>query len=235
MKLYNATMRPGRVLEVLSMGQIRVDAPGLFSEQDKDALPPVMPWFQGGTNACSSINEGDSVWILSLDDNPQQLYWFRKDQREINGEFEDMTNVEVICNKDAGLGYASIYFSDGTGWVFRNGESAITITDDEITLKAGGSYLKVGAGGVKYGSDIDISGGEGADSDEESEKVAMHATYAEPVMDALSAITRCLDSIKQAALKNVYTLPIGMAIGNTPGMLTETAHEIVCHPLTLPD
>ena len=109
MKLNKGTMRPGTVLEVLDNGIIKASAPGLFSfVEDPALLPPIMPWFIGSnSNSFSKVNKYDEVWILNFSDNPQQLYWFRKDPVTDNNELcvpgtensimQD-ENVEIICN-----------------------------------------------------------------------------------------------------------------------------------------
>lgn len=137
MKLINGTLRPGSVLEVLENGKIKASAPGLFSSQDKDLVPPIMPFWEiigGHANAFSTPTEGDEVWILNMTDNPLQLYWFRKDDhidanKKIFAE-GGTENVEIICNRESGVGYATLYFSDGSGWVLRNDDSHLQIYPD---------------------------------------------------------------------------------------------------------
>lgn len=137
MKLINAIMRPGTILEVLDNGKIKASAPGLFVSQDKDLIPPIMPFWEligNHSNAFSSPTIGDEVWILNVSDNPLQLYWFRKDQHiDANKEiFEEggTENVEILCNRESGVGYATLYFSDGSGWILRNDDSKLQIFPD---------------------------------------------------------------------------------------------------------
>ena len=82
MKLLKGTIRPGQVLEVFENGDIKASAPGLFSFSDDPAkMPPIMAW-QIGSN-CNSFSKplvNDDVWIMNFEDNPRQLYWFRKDK-----------------------------------------------------------------------------------------------------------------------------------------------------------
>ena len=88
MKLANGELRPGVVLEVLSVdGIIKASVPGLFSSRDQELLPPIYPFGVGASNTFSTPNIGDEVWVLSFTDNLQQLYWFRKDNfSENNGK-----------------------------------------------------------------------------------------------------------------------------------------------------
>ena len=46
MKLINGIIRPGEILEVLENGKIKASAPGLFSEEDLENLPPIMPFWE---------------------------------------------------------------------------------------------------------------------------------------------------------------------------------------------
>lgn len=137
MRLINAIMRPGEVLEVLDNGQIKASAPGLFMEEDKDLNPPVFPFWElvgSHCNVFSTPKVGDEIWVLNLSDNPLQLYWFRKDNHiEHNAHiFEEggTENVEILCNMESGVGYATLYFSDGSGWMLRNDDSRLQIFPD---------------------------------------------------------------------------------------------------------
>lgn len=137
MKLLNGVLRPGLVLDILDNGQIKASAPGLFSEEDKDLNPPIRPFWElmGNFSNCFSPPKiKEEVWILNLTDNPLQLYWFRKDPTIENNQeiFEEVgsQNVEILCNKESGIGYASLFFSDGTGWILRNDDSRLQIYAD---------------------------------------------------------------------------------------------------------
>ena len=123
MKLSSATIRPGKVLEVLdNKGTIKASAPGLFTSQDKDKLPPIMhaPW-GAHPNSFTTPDEGKEVWIINFTDNKRQLYWFRKDpfdkNNSDNNNIQDEQNVEVLCSRKSGMGWATIYFSDDSGWM----------------------------------------------------------------------------------------------------------------------
>ena len=137
MKLINATLRPGNILEVLDNGKIKASAPGLFSKEDQSLLPPIRPFWEligMHSNSFSTPKVGDECWVLNLSDNPLQLYWFRKDDHvtcntQIFKE-HGYDNVEIICNRETGMSWASLYFSDGSGWVMRNDDSFIQIYPD---------------------------------------------------------------------------------------------------------
>lgn len=136
MRLAAGTLRPGIILDVIDNGKIKASAPGLFSSEDKDLIPPIMPFWEligSHANTYSTPIIGDEVWILNMNDNPLQLYWFRKDNQIDNKEIFEETgtkNVEILCNRESGIGYASLFFSDGTGWVLRNDDSRLQIYPD---------------------------------------------------------------------------------------------------------
>lgn len=220
MKFLHATLRPGRVIEVLGSGNVKVEAPGLFSEEDKENLPPVYPFFGLHANSYSEPKEQDEVWVLNFDDNPLQLHWFRKDDRRgHNDELEGEENVEIICNREAGTGYATIYFSDGTGWMFRNGESFINIeANGNIKLCASGMILHVTSSGISLGSE---------------NKSAHPAAFGDKTEEALSTIASCFSAIAQAAGSNAYTLPIKSAIGSTPSKINNQASQVPSDKITL--
>lgn len=214
-------MRPGRVIEVLDSGHVKVAAPGLFSEEDIEVLPQVMPWFGLHANTYSEPKLQDEVWVMNLADNPLQLFWFRKDDRtEHNAEIEGEENVEVLCNREAGTGYATIYFSDGTGWMFRNGESFLNIRKDgSVIINAnGGMVLHVTSSGISLGKE---------------DKSSHPGCYGDETQNALQTIASCLNAIAQAAGCNAYTLPIKAAIGATPGKLSNQATKVVSQKITL--
>ena len=220
--MLRATLRPGRVIEVLGSGNVKVSAPGLFSEEDKENLPTVMPFFGLHTNTYSEPKIQDEVWVLNVDDNPLQLFWFRKDDRAgHNDDIEGEENVEVICNREAGTGYATIYFSDGTGWMFRNGDSFINIkADGSIILDPGLDNRKIHL----CGNSISL-GSEGGS--------AHKAGYGDETRAALEMIQSCLSAIRDAATCNPYTSCIATAIGSTPENLGTQIPKTVSTNVTL--
>ena len=215
-------MRPGRVIEVLDSGNVKVSAPGLFSEEDKENLPTVMPFFGLHANSYSEPKEHDEVWVLNVTDNPLQLFWFRKDDRtEHNADLEGEENVEILVNREAGTGYATIYFSDGTGWMFRNGESFINIMSDGSILidpNMDNRVIHCCGNSISLGSE----GGS-----------AHKAGYGDETRKALDMIQSCLAAIKMAAAGNPYTMPISTAIGSIPSNLKTQITKTVSPNVTL--
>ena len=157
---------------------------------------------------------------MNFDDNPLQLFWFRKDDRtEHNSEIEGEENVEVLCNREAGTGYATIYFSDGTGWMLRNGSSFINIrADGSIIIDAGNTKLHVKGEGISLGSE---------------NKSAHPGCFGDEIKKALQMISSCLRAMRDAAQPNAYTAPIGTAIGSTPENLDQQAEAIISNKITL--
>ena len=206
MKLSKATLRPGNVLEVLDGYKIKAQAPGLFTAEDSlEDLPPIMPWPGGvNTGAWSEPEPGQEVWILNLTDNPAELFWFRKDRLE-NGSgaapatYGEVQNVEVLCDREIGPGqWATIYFSDGTGWIIRNGSVQIQLADKGIVLDAGtpGRKIEINDEGIHLG------GGP-------LEEPAVLGTKLQQVLENIYAT---LDAVANAASMNMMTAPIGTVI-----------------------
>ena len=222
MKLNKGTLRPGTVLEVFDDGCIKAAAPGLFSVTDDPAMmPPIMPWFIGNnSNAYSKPKQYDEVWILNFSDNPRQLYWFRKDN-VFNNENIPMTeeNVEVVCNRDSKGDWATIYFSDNSGWVISNGESKLQIrSDGTIMLNTDMPNRCIDING----KNISI-GSVGAS--------AHPAAYGDCVADVLNEICILLSSVGMKAMANPYTMAIGtellMKVPNITNLISDVASQHV--------
>ena len=195
MKLVNATLRPGKIMEVLENGKILAEVPGLFSSEDKDKLPPIEPMFHGAENAFSKPKQYQEVWVLNMEDNPQQLYWFRKDNLiENNKELMAEENVEILCNRAAGIGWATIYFSDGSGWVIQKESSIIQIRQDgSIVMKMDWPHrtFEISSKAINIGS-------EG--------QAAHPAAYGDKVEDILVDLCTLLKSMQLVANTNPYTV-----------------------------
>lgn len=197
MKLINGILRPGEILEVLDNGKIKASAPGLFMEDDLQLLPPIMPFWElisSHANSFSTPIVGDEVWVLNLTDNPLQLYWFRKDDHiKTNKELFDeigTANVEILCNREAGVGYASLFFSDGTGWMLRNDDSKLQIFPD--------GHIEIGMNWPHRTITIDpeaIKLGDGAHP----------AAYGDEVADVLLKICGLLQNAAIAASSTPFT------------------------------
>lgn len=209
MKLINGILRPGEILEVLENGKIKASAPGLFSEEDLENLPPIMPFWEligSHANTFSTPIKGDECWILNLTDNPLQLYWFRKDPHiEHNQDiFEEggTENVEIICNRESGVGYATLYFSDGSGWILRNDESCLQIFPDghiELGMSWPHRAIKIDSKaihlGVKFG-------------DEEAQGTHP-ACFGDLTADILNDLCSMIHAAGQLAKMSPYTAAIG--------------------------
>ena len=223
MKFANAILRPGIVEQVLVDGQIKASAPGLFSAQDLDKLPPIYPFFGGHANTYSEPVIGDEVWILNVLDNNRQLYWFRKDSfDDANGGLMQGGNVEVLCNREFGGGlWATIYFSDGSGWVIKRDDSKIQIDPDgNIILDTGIPYRCI---------DVNISGISLGSRGESSHPAA----YGDKIEDALLYIYTALEAIQLAADTNPYTKGISMALQAQLPKIEQTIPQVSSPNVTL--
>lgn len=211
MQLINATIRPGTVLEILDDGNIKASAPGLFSfVDDPSTMPPIMPWFIGNnSNAFSKLNKYDEVWIMNFSDNPQQLYWFRKDRISNNANIPmGEENVEVLCNREVAGEWATIYFSDGSGWIIGKGDSIIQIREDGsilLTNDMPNRCIDINAKNISIGSKGESS---------------HPAAYGDSTEAALMSLCVLLNSIAMKALANPYTAAIGAELfEKLPGVI----------------
>lgn len=200
MKLNKGTIRPGTVLEVLENGMIKAIAPGLFAyTDDTSKMPPIMPWFIGNNaNAFSQPKQYDDVWIMNFSDNPRQLYWFRKDNICENKNIPMLEeNVEVLCNREVGGEWCTIYFSDGSGWVIGKGESIIKIRPDGsilLTNNMPNRCIDINGKNISIGSEGESS---------------HYAAYGDSVEDVIRSLCTLLNEIGLAALSNPHTAMIG--------------------------
>ena len=220
MKLLKGIIRPGTVLEVLENGNIKASAPGLFSfEDDPSKMPPIMPWFIGNNcNTFSQPKENDDVWIMNFEDNPRQLYWFRKD-RITNNSNIDLTeeNVEILCNREVNGEWMTIYFSDGSGWVIGKGDSTIKIkSDGSIVLDTDmpNKMIDICGQGVYLGGNHET---------DEFHPVA----FADETQKVLYAIVAALKIVQQVAMVNPYTMAIGTALSSQLGTISGKIANIV--------
>lgn len=225
MKLLKATLRPGMVLEVLENGAIKASAPGLFSFEDEPKnLPPILPWQIGSNcNSFSQPKQYDEVWIMNFADNPRQLYWFRKDYVTSNNENIPMNeeNVEVLCNREVAGDWATIYFSDGSGWVIGKGESIINIGADGTILLTNGMAnrnIHISGASISLGS---------------LNRSASPAAKGDAVEDALYALCILLNKIGQTALVNPYTAAIGTTIVTELPSITKCIKDISSEHVTI--
>lgn len=225
MKLINATLRPGEVRSVEENGVIKASAPGLFSAVDPpENLPPIYPFFIGSNSRAFSLPEaGDEVWVMQFTDNPLQLYWFRKDSMSdlshlnLSGE----QDVEVLCDRESGTGWATIYFSNGSGWVLQNNDSVINIKKDgSILLSTGMPHqsIEINGKGISLGSE----GGS-----------QYSAVRGEPLIDVLNEILSALGRVGKAASANPYTASIGAVLTPLPAKTAQSVSAILSSNVTL--
>jgi hypothetical protein len=224
MQLNKGVIRPGTVLEILENGIIKASAPGLFSIVDEPAkLPKIMPWFIGNnSNSFSKLKMYDEVWIMNFSDNPQQLYWFRKDN-VMDNENIPMTdeNVEILCNREVGGEWCTIYFSDGSGWVIGKGDSIIKIRPDGSILLSTNLPNRC----------IDINGKNISIGSEG--KSAHPAAYGDKTEEVLMELCVLLNKIAISSLTNPYTFNIGNTLLTKLPKITNKISNISSEHVTI--
>lgn len=224
MRLSEGTIRPGTVLEVLENGCIKASAPGLFNfADDPNLMPPIMPWFIGSnSNTYSQPKQYDDVWIMNFDDNPRQLYWFRKDKVTDNTNLPiTEENIEILCNRDVAGEWCTIYFSDGSGWIISKGESIIQIRPD--------GSIQLNTGMDKRCIDITPAcislGSEG--------KSSHPAAYGDVVAEIFMSILATLKQVQMAATPNPYTAAIGTVLTASLPVIESKIPALVSSHVTL--
>ena len=227
MKLNEGKIRPGRVLAVVDeKGIIKATVPGLFSDQDDpDLLPPVYPYFIGNKNMFTKVKEDDSVWVMFFDDNPYELFYFRKDNiQESLSEIlnKDYENIEVITHLDNDSGYVSLYYTDGTGWILRKEDSVIQIdkTGRIILDYNGDKHRQISI------DDNSISLGTVGGS-------AEPAVLGDKLTDTLQKLYLTLKSIEEASKINPYTIAIGLAMKSSLSQYKNSIDKITSQHVTL--
>ena len=223
MKLSRGTIRPGIVLEVLKNGDIKATAPGLFNvNESPENLPPIMPWFIGGnSNTFSSVKKYDEVWVMNFSDNPQQLYWFRKDDPEKTNIPITENNVEILCNREVGGEWCSIYFSDGSGWVISKGGSIIKIRPNGSILLSTdmpNRCIDINSSSISLGS-------EG--------KSAHPAAYGDVTTDILNDICSLLSKIGSSTFFGFFMSDAAAAITSKLPGITKKISKISSKNVTL--
>lgn len=184
----------------MGQGKIKVEAPGLFAGAEKDNCPPVYPFFGQHANSYSSVKEGDEVWLLSCTDNKRQLHWIRKDDYEnTNAGLLDGENVEILMNRENGIGWATLMFENGLGWIIRNNNSIVNITSDGVLLDSGAPHRV-----IDVNNDCISLGSAG--------KSKYKAALGDEVQKALESIYALLNSLKSAANMSAYTKHLAPAI-----------------------
>lgn len=224
MKLINAILRPGEVIEAFENGTIKATAPGLFSSEDaEDLLPPIRPFNEligCHANSFSKPEKYDEVWILNLTDNPMQLYWFRKDEHEVNNSNIDTsgTQVEILCNREAGCSWASLYFTDGTGWTISYNDGRLWIDKD--------GHIELGMVGTPHRTiTIQQDGIHLGDAGGATHPVAYGDTTAELFRNVFGIFMKAM----QAAMGNPYTASLAPVFGAAAQYIPNTSDMISPH------
>lgn len=205
MRMAMCDIRPGVILKVVdNYGTIKASAQGIFSEEDDpDLLPPITQFILPSSTSFSMPHEGDNVWIWHFEDNPQELlYTFRGNTQNLNGDELDneYKDVEIQMKRKSDNGEIQVSYNDDDGYTVDNSGSQINIDnkDHEIHLKCkGGKEVSINKDGISLGKD----GGS-----------KYKAVCGEELIKSLDDIKNVLNAIKDAAMGNPYTMPIGTAM-----------------------
>lgn len=216
MDLSRATLRPGTVRAVGPKNTIKVSAPGLFSAEDSpENLPPVKLFSPTAANSITSVKELDEVWVLSFDDNPEALYWMRKDDsfdaEEDRKALDDLDEKEkamqpgkapeVVFNKNDKGSQGSLYFSEESGMVMKKDKSYVNIEkggDINMAIDYPGRAIKIAKEGITIG---------GSDAAK-----PQPAVLGENLQDVIDLLTEAIATIQGAAKKSPYTMQIALAL-----------------------
>ena len=150
MELSQVSMRPAKVLKVVDVvGTIKVSAPGIFTEvDDPDLMPPVYPLFTVSSNSFSTPLVGENVWLLTVRNNPEELFYVRMvDPKNMTNDISNIQGddeIECLLRKQADNGWGELYFSSGEGWVVANGTCKAVI-DNGGNINLIGQSVKLGS------------------------------------------------------------------------------------------
>ena len=227
MRLDEGKIRPGRVLSVVNeLGIIKASVLGLFSDQDDpDKMPPIYPFFIGNKNSFTKVNEDDPVWVMFFDDNPYELFYFRKDNIEENLREilnKDYENIEVLTSLENDWGYVQLYYTDGTGWVLRKEDSIIQIDKDgKIIFDYNGEphrQISIDDNSISLGT---IGGS------------SEPAVLGDKLTDSLNKLYLTLSALSEASDKNPYTAPLAMAMKSPLEQYKNSIQSITSQHVTL--
>lgn len=176
-----------------------------------------MPWNTGNSNSYTAPRVGDQVWVANFSDNPMQLYWVRKDDRVLNKALESQSNVEVVCNRETGLGNAAIYYTDEQGWMIQNGDTFITLPPNG-GVEINGEQIILNTERINIGN---------------TEDATHPAVLGDELQKVLIAIQAALATVQQSASCNAYTVAIANALGSQPMRIKNMIDNITSSSLTI--
>lgn len=214
MELKNVTIRPAKVVSVMDNNIIKVTAPGIFSKtDDPDLLPPVYPFLESSSNSFSALNINDEVWLLSVEDNPLELFWIRKPDYEfgLDGRPEGV-NVEILMRKQSGAGWCEMYFEDGSGLILKNDSSSIRMDKSgDIIISAGGKHNNITLN--REGVTIGVG--------------SQPAVLGNELVELFDLLIITLEEISTMAALSPYTTPISVPINKMISVL-QNKMDCIC-------
>ena len=132
---------------------------------------------------------------MNFSDNDQQLYWFRKDSMDNLKKLlvDKEGKIDVVIHHDTGKKWGTLYFSDGSGWVMKNGTSVIQIDANGNILLSHPNpnrAIYIGPNSISLGK---------------RGKSSHTAAYGDKVIDMMNNIKMQFDLLKKAMESNPYT------------------------------
>jgi hypothetical protein len=101
MELYNAYLRPGKILEVVdNYGNVKCSVVGIFKDdEDLTKLPVISPAPFMRTSPYSFVQPkaGDDVWVMLFSDNPQLLFYLFQSSQFVL--YKKVIN-QLLCNNE---------------------------------------------------------------------------------------------------------------------------------------
>lgn len=152
MELRNASLRPGKIREVLDQyGNVKCSVVGVFrDDEDLEKLPPVSPspFMRTSSNNFVQPKVGDDVWVMLFRDNPQLLFYqFQGDARLSNGVDLDERYQDVEVFSKHGDDRVFMY-DDEDGWTLRNDDAFINL-NNEVNISNGKHGVTITNNGVR--------------------------------------------------------------------------------------
>ena len=130
-------------------------------------------------------------------------------------------NVEILMNRESGIGWATLMFEDGMGWLIRNGEGKINIRKDGSILIDSGNPHRV----IDVCMDSISLGSAGGSKHK--------AAYGDEVQECLECIYATLETLKYAAASTAFTTHLAPAIESQLANIKNKIPKITSENVTL--
>lgn len=198
MELYNAYLRPGKILEVVdNYGNVKCSVVGIFKDdEDLTKLPVISPAPFMRTSPYSFVQPkvGDDVWVMLFSDNPQLLFYlFQGDAKTTNSGDLDTgyKDVELFSKHDESV----FMYDNEDGFTLKNDKKFINVGKD-VNIANGERSITITDNGIRINN-----GGE-------NQPMVLGNNLKECLQDMVTLF----EFIKTTAMSNPITMPIGVAM-----------------------